>query len=43
VKKLRGILKSSDKYYLEDIKGRMATRGYLAIIKPIGKHFVLYC
>ena len=40
--KLNAMFKSKDKRYLEKVAKRVIKLGYIAIIKPKGKQYILY-
>jgi hypothetical protein len=42
-KRMSGVLKSQDKNLLEEVEKKLIKKGFLAIIRPKNKQYILYC
>jgi hypothetical protein len=42
-KKLKAVIKSHEKWYVDHIAINLQRLGFLTIVKPLGKKWLLYC
>ena len=42
-KKLKAVIKSHEKWYIDQIADNLRTLGFITIVKPLGKMWILYC
>jgi len=42
-KKLRAVIKSNEKWYVDQIAENLRSLGYVTVVKPLGRKWLLYC